>query len=44
MAIGETLVFFIHVKEATGLSSRDMTDVFCQIRFLNEQGSTFPSN
>ena len=41
---GENLVFFITVREATGLSSTDMTDVFSQIRFLNEENSTFPSN
>jgi len=44
LSLGENLVFFVNVKEATGLSSKEMTDVFCQIRFLNEQSNTFPSN
>jgi len=43
LSLGENLVFFVNVKEAVGLSSKEMTDVFCQIRFLNEQSDTFPS-
>jgi len=40
----DVVYFNIILKEANGLSSRDYTDVFCQIRFLNDQGITFATN
>jgi len=41
----ESILYFnIVLEEATGLSSKDYTDVFCQIRFLSDQGITFATS
>jgi len=41
---GKYLCFSITVQKANNLSSEKLSDVFCQIKFLNTQASSFSSN
>jgi len=40
----ETIEFSVHVKEAKGISSKEYSEVYCEIRFLTKEASSFSSN